>query len=219
MTQSGGTPPSSGTRAPSHHRAPEEGRAPPRPDDLSLLLAEWDGGNEAALAALIDVVYEDLRDIAHRHLREERTGHTLNTTALVHEAYLHLAERTAPEWRGRPQFFALISKVMRHVLIDYARQRNADKRGGGSIHVPLGEAMATEEAGFVELLAVDQALTRLAERDERLARVVECRFFGGLSDVEIAETLGVSERTVSRDWKRARAYLFQMLAEEANAPD
>jgi RNA polymerase sigma factor (TIGR02999 family) len=198
---------------------PPAAPTPPGPQDISRLLEGWNDGDEAALSALIDVVYEDLRDIAHRHLREERTGHTLNTTALVHEAYLHLADRTAPEWRGRPQFFALISKVMRHVLIDYARLRNAEKRGGGSIHVPLGEDVAAEEAGFVELLAMDEALTQLAERDERLARVVECRFFGGLNDVEIAETLGISERTVSRDWKRARAYLFQMLAEEANAPD
>jgi RNA polymerase sigma factor (TIGR02999 family) len=236
MTAPGGNPPPDGTvpqagtlsrepAAPSdtqpRTRPPgsPDLRSLPEPKDLSRLLAAWNDGDGAALSALIDIVYEDLRDIAHRHLREERTGHTLNTTALVHEAYLHMADRTAPEWQGRPQFFALVSRVMRHVLIDYARRRNADKRGGGSIHVPLGEALATEEAGFVELLAVDQALTRLAERDERLARVVECRFFGGLKDAEIAETLGISERTVARDWKRARAYLYQMLGQAVHEQD
>lgn len=191
---------------------------PSGPQDISKYLEAWSQGSEAALSGLIDIVYDDLRAIAHRHLRMERTGHTLNTTALVHEAYLHLADRTGPEWRGRPQFFALVSRVMRHVLIDYARVRNAAKRGGGRIRVPMPET-GTEDATLVELLAMDQALRQLAEKDARLARVVECRFFGGLSDAEIAETLGISERTVTRDWKRARAYLFQMLSSEVHRPE
>lgn len=184
-------------------------------NDVPRLVSEWAAGDESALARLIDLVYEDLRQIAHRHLRRERSDHTLNTTALVHEAYLELAERTGPEWQGRARFFALVSRVMRHVLVDYARSRGAAKRGGGRVRVPLREDSAAVDGGLVDLLAMDEALEALAQKDERLARVVECRFFGGLSDAEIANALGVSERTVGRDWQRARAWLFRMLSAEA----
>jgi RNA polymerase sigma factor (TIGR02999 family) len=183
-------------------------------DELPLLVQQWNDGRPEALERLMALLYDELRLIAHAHLLRERDAHTLSTTALVHEAYMQLAARTGPSWEGRPQFFALVSRVMRHVLVDYARRRNASKRGGSELHVALTDEAPAENAELVELLAVNQALDRLAEHDERLARVVECRFFGGMGDREIAEVLKVSERTVERDWRRARAYLFAMLASE-----
>lgn len=183
--------------------------------NLPDLVRRWNDGDQAAFERLIAVLYEDLRRLAHAHLQRERSGHTLTTTALVHEAYVQLAERTGPAWQGRAQFFALISKVMRHVLVDYARRRSAAKRGGAEVHVPLGPDVAAVESEIFELLAVDQALDRLTAHHERLGRIVECRFFGGMAEAEIAEALGVSERTVERDWKRARAYLHALLSADA----
>jgi len=182
--------------------------------DLQELAKRWTDGEPEAFDRIVELLYDDLRTIAHRHLRSERTGHTLTTTALVHEAYVQLSERTSPTWQGRPQFFALASRVMRHVLIDYARRRNADKRGGKSVHVPIDESRVGTEEELFELLSLDQALVQLEEHDERLVRVVECRFFGGMPETEIADALGVSTRTVQRDWKRARAYLFTVLTEQ-----
>ena len=179
-------------------------------EDLPSLVQRWNAGDQAALKKLTSLLYEDLRRLAHRHLRRERDGHTLSTTALVHEAYVQLATHTGPEWRGRAQLFALLSSVMRHVLVDYARRRNADKRGGGAIAMELDDVpSATAEAA--DLLAVSEALERLAERDWRMARIVECRFFGGMSEAEIADAFGLTPRTVRRDWHKARAYLFSML--------
>jgi RNA polymerase sigma factor (TIGR02999 family) len=184
----------------------------PTRDELPQLVRRWSGGEAGALDELVALLYEELRQIAHSHLARERDGHTLSTTALVHEAYVQLADRTGPEWQGRAPFFALVSRVMRHVLVDYARRRNAVKRGGGELHVALDEHdLAGKDDELVELLAVNEALDRLAAHDDRLARLVECRFFGGMKDAEIAEALGVSERTVWRDWQRARAYLFTLL--------
>jgi len=183
-------------------------------DELPDLAQRWKDGRPEAFERLMALLYDELRQIAHSHLLRERDTLTLSTTALVHEAYVQLAARTGPAWQGRPQFFALVSRVMRHVLVDYARRRNADKRGGRELHVPLTEDTAAADGELVELLAVNQALDRLAEQDERLAHVVECRFFGGMRDAEIAEALNVSERTVERDWRRARTYLFAMLASD-----
>ena len=183
--------------------------------DLPDLVRRWNDGDQMALDRLIALLYEDLHRLAHAHLARERAGHTLTTTALVHEVYVQIAERTGPVWQGRAQFFALVSKVMRHVLVDYARRRGAAKRGGAEVHVPLAPDAAAVESEVFELLAVDQALDRLSARHERLGRIVECRFFGGMAEAEIAEALGVSERTVERDWKRARAYLHAMLSAEA----
>jgi len=191
--------------------------APPNRHDFAQLVQQWNGGDAAALEQLIALLYDELRVIAHSHLLRERDSHTLSTTALVHEAYVQLAERTGPVWQGRAQFFALVSRVMRHVLVDYARRRNAAKRGGGELHVKVDERTGSADAEMFELLSVNQALDRLARQDERLARVVECRFFGGMRESEIAEALGVSERTVERDWRRARAYLFTMLATDSRA--
>jgi RNA polymerase sigma factor (TIGR02999 family) len=182
-------------------------------EELAGLVRRWNSGDQAALGHLVDLLYDELRRLAHSHLQRERTGHTLSTTALVNEAYVQLSELTGLAWRGRAQFFALVSKVMRHVLVDYARRRQAAKRGGGEFHVPLTDDMAVAEAEAFELLAVDQALDQLAVLDERLARLVECRFFGGMSEAEIAEAFDVSTRTVERDWIRARAHLFTLLSE------
>lgn len=186
----------------------------PPVDDLPGLVDSWSRGDAAALDRLVEIVYPELRAIAHRQLMRERGDHTLNTTALVHEVYLKLAGQTGPAWHGRGQFFALLSKVMRHVLVDYARGHGAAKRGGRRVRVTLRQEDSIRSDGLVELMALDQALERLAEKDERLARVVECRFFGGLREAEIAVALDISERTVIRDWHRARAYLYQMLSVE-----
>jgi RNA polymerase sigma factor (TIGR02999 family) len=182
------------------------------PDDLPALVERWTGGDREAFNRLSELLYDDLRAIAHRHLQAERPDHTLTTTALVHEAYMELSGRTGPEWRGRAQFFALLSKVMRNVLVDYARRRKADKRGGSDVRVPLDENTAGADAGVFELLSVNQALEQLEARDAYLAKVVECRFFGGMPEAEIADALGVSTRTVERAWRRARSYLFTLLS-------
>lgn len=183
--------------------------------EIPHLVDEWNNGNQEAFNRLVALLYDDLRALAHAHLRREGAGHTLNTTALVHEAYLQLAASPGPTWRGRARFYAFLSSVMRHVLVDYARRKLARKRGGGAVRVSLGANDARLEPVVVELLALDQALERLARKDEQLARVVECRFFGGLTESEIAEALGISERTVERNWKRARTYLFRLLSSEA----
>lgn len=180
-------------------------------DELPALVQRWTEGDREAFDRLVDLLYDELRAMARRHLQHERPDHTLTTTALVHEAYVELSGRTGPAWQGRAQFFALLSSVMRHVLVDHARRRRATKRGGRHLHVPLDDAMAGADAEVVELLTLDQAIERLARHDERLARIVECRFFGGMPESEIAEVLGLSTRTVERDWRRARAYLFQSL--------
>jgi RNA polymerase sigma factor (TIGR02999 family) len=187
----------------------------PPTEEISRLVQEWSDGSQAAFDRLVALLYDDLRDLAHAHLRGERTGHTLDTTALVHEAYLQLAGHTGPSWRGRPRFFAFLSRVMRHVLVDYARRRAAGKRAGNAVRVPLRDEDAQLDSGVVELLALNEALDRLEKRDAQLATIVECRFFGGLKEAEIAEALGVSERTVERGWRRARAHLFRLLAPEA----
>jgi RNA polymerase sigma factor (TIGR02999 family) len=167
-----------------------------------------------ATADLFPLVYEELRAIAHRRLRREREGHTLNTTGLVHEAYVELVGRPGGEWRSRAHFLAVASRVMRHVLIDYARARRSAKRGGGGIRVQLHDDLVGGEAPSIDLLALDQALRALTQEDERLGRVVECRYFGGMSVGETAEVLGVGVRTVERDWTRAKAYLYRQLTEE-----
>ncbi len=181
------------------------------PDELPRLVQRWSGGDPTAFDRLVSLLYDDLRRLAHSHLQRERPGHTLSTTALVHDVYVQLAERTGPVWQGRAQFFALVSRVMRNVLVDYARRRNAGKRGGGDVHMELGEASVVSDGRAIDVLAVNEALERLMARDERLGRIVEYRFFGGMAEAEIAEALGVSTRTVERDWKRARAYLHTML--------
>lgn len=194
---------------------------PPLPapqDEIGRLIARWGDGDESALHALIPLVYDDLRRMAHRHRTRESPGHILETTAIVHEAYMSLAEGRKAAWRNRAHFFAVASRVMRHVLVDYARRKRAEKRGGDLIRVPLRDDLAAHEGDVVEVLGLEEALGWLAEHDARMARVVECRFFGGMTVEEVADALGVSTRTVEREWTRARAHLYRALSGKATGP-
>lgn len=169
-----------------------------------------------ALDRLMPLVYDELRRVAHRQLGAEPTGHTLSTTALVHEAYLKLVDQSRTEWQDRAQFFAIASRAMRRILIDYARRHRALRRGGGPngarpVPVALDEAEIPVEQRADALIALDEALERLGRMDARLARVVECRFFGGLTEPETATALGISRRTVAREWAVARGWLYQEL--------
>ena len=184
----------------------------PTKGEVTRLVECWSEGDASALDRLIEIAYDDLRQIASQRLNGWRQGHTVETTALVHELYLRLAGVQESAWGGRAQFFAFCSKAMRRILIDFARRRQAAKRGGGFVHVPLDEASTGMAAEAVELVALDEALTALAEHNERMARIVECRFFGGLSVGETAEAVGTSNRTVEREWARARAYLQYLLS-------
>jgi RNA polymerase sigma factor (TIGR02999 family) len=169
------------------------------------------GHDDAALDALFPRVYDELRAIAHRHLRGERTQHTLGTTALVHEAYLKLAVLDRIRWLNPAQVLGLAARAMRRILVDYAVARRADKRGGGATALTLDDAMAMATSRSDELLALEEALQQLAHVDARLARVVECRFFGGMSIEETAEAMATSPATVKRDWTVARAWLNRAL--------
>jgi len=185
--------------------------------DLTGLLIEWRQGDMAALARLTPLVYDEIRRIAHRYVQREREGHTLQTTALVNEAYLRLAGRQQIDWQNRAHFFAVTAQVMRHILIDYARRRHYVKHGGEVQRIPFSEALATEavvlmsESRAAELLALNEALDELAKLDQRKSRVVELRYFGGLSLDETAEILEVSPMTVRRDWRAAKAWLFRAI--------
>ena len=188
--------------------------------DITRLLRELSEGRREAFDRLVPVVYDELRQVAHRQLRGERAGHTLSTTALVHEAYLRLLNVEQMEWIDRAHFFGTAARVMRRVLIDYARARGRDKRGGGAIRVSLAEAIDERSAPEDDLLDLDAALSRLEALSERQCRVVECRCFGGLSVEETAAALGVSEATVKRDWSFARAWLNRELGRTTDgAPD
>jgi RNA polymerase sigma factor (TIGR02999 family) len=179
--------------------------------DVTELLLAYRDGDRQAFDQLLPLVYDDLRRIARRHLRRSRPGHTLDTTGLVHESYLKMVDQARVDWQDRAHFLAVSARAMRQVLIDYARRRSAAKRGGGVRPATLDEGRVAVEEQAEWLLALDQALARLGERNERLARVVECRFFAGLSEEETAAALGVSLRTVQRDWMRARAWLQEEL--------
>jgi RNA polymerase sigma factor (TIGR02999 family) len=189
--------------------------------EITDALAVLRRGAPEALDQLLPLVYSELRRIAHRQLAAEPTGHTLSTTALVHEAYFRFAREDRAEWSNRPQFFAIAARIMRRVLVDYARRHWAQRRGGVSQQwVPLEEA---DDAGSLavasradDLIALDEALERLAAVDARLGRVVECRFFGGLTEAETAEALGISQRTVARDWLMARGWLYRELQNDVS---
>jgi RNA polymerase sigma factor (TIGR02999 family) len=171
------------------------------------MLLDWSRGDQEALNRLIPIVYGELRLRAARYLRRERPGHTLQTTALIHEAYLRLVEQRQVRWQNRAHFFAIASQLMRRILVDHARQRDAAKRGGPDLRLTLDEAMAVSDGRDVNLLVLDEALTRLAEIDSRQSRVVELRYFSGLSIEETAEVLDVSPATVKLDWSMAKAWL------------
>lgn len=188
--------------------------------DVTGLLIQWRQGDRAALDRLTPLVYDEIRRIAHRYVRSEREGHTLQTTALVNEAYLRLAGDQQINWQNRSHFFAVTAQVMRHILIDYARRRNYVKHGGEAQRVSLAEVLACEEVVLMskpraaELLALNEALDELAKMDLRKSRVVELRYFGGLSLDETAEVLEVSQMTVRRDWRAAKAWLFRRMKDK-----
>lgn len=178
-------------------------------------LAAWQAGDDAALERLLPVVYEQLKSIAHRKLRHEREGHTLNTTALVHEAYVKLVDQTSIELNGRAHFFGIAARAMQQVLIDSARRFGTAKRGGGWQRIVLDDTTVSVEERADALLALDDALERLARISTRMSRVVQCRFFGGMTEAETAVALGVSERTVRREWLKAKLWLYSDLVEDA----
>jgi len=179
--------------------------------DATQLLLEWDGTNRKVLDQLMPLVYDELRCLAHRHLRRERADHTLQTTALVHEAYLNLINQDRVRWQNRAHFFAIASRVMRRILLMHARKKQALKRGGEHTHVSIDEVPVISDENPEEVIALDDALSRLGALDERLARVVECRYFGGLTVKETAAALDVSSATVKRDWRVAKAWLYRAL--------
>jgi RNA polymerase sigma factor (TIGR02999 family) len=180
-------------------------------DRVTELLLGCRGGDREAFDRLFPLVYDDLRAVAMKQLRREPVGHTLGATALVHEAYVRLVDINRVEWRDRAHFLAMSARAMRRILVDYARKHRAARRGGGAIPVTLDDAMIAVEQDPDRLIDLDTALEGLAKLNERLARVVECRFFGGMSDKETAEALGVTERTIQRDWLKARGWLFEAL--------
>jgi RNA polymerase sigma factor (TIGR02999 family) len=181
-------------------------------DNLTALLVEWREGDQAALDRLMPLVYDQLRRIAHRYVQRERDGHTLQTSALVNEAYLRLADQNVV-WKNRAHFFAVTARVMRHILIDHARRRRFAKRGGAARQVPIEEASAMSAERAAELIALEEALDELAQLDQRKSQVVELRYFGGLSLEETAEVLQISLMTVRRDWRAAKAWLYRRLKE------
>lgn len=178
---------------------------------ITKLLEAHASGENKALNELMPLVYEEMQKMAHRYLLRERTGHTLSATALVHEAYLKLLDFNRIKWQNRSHFFGIASQVMRNILVDYAVAQQAQKRGGKQQRVTLGESDAITEINIHELISINEALKKLEKIDQRQVRVVECRFFGGLTLEETAETLNVSTPTVSRDWKVARAWLNREL--------
>jgi RNA polymerase sigma factor (TIGR02999 family) len=183
------------------------------PQEVTRLLADWAHGDRSALDKLFPLVHAELRRIARRQMSQERAGHTLQATALVNEAYLKLAGREGFEWHDRAHFYAVCAQVMRHILIDHARGHARDKRGGGAIQVSLNEVavMPAEQAG--DFVALDEALRALEAIDPQKGRLVELRYFGGLSIEETAEVLKISPRTVRREWRRAKAWLYRMISE------
>lgn len=181
------------------------------PGDISGLLYRWSGGDRAAFQELMPIVYQELRRLANHYLQAERRGHTLQSTALVHEAYLRLVSGKDFQWNGRAHFFAVAAQNMRRILVDHARQHQAGKRGGGAQRAPLEEALTVPMKPGLDLAALDESLDNLAAFDARKSRVVELRFFGGMSTGEISEVLGISPAAVRNDWVVAKAWLYRDL--------
>jgi len=187
----------------------------PSSEDITQLLLEWRQGKQEALDELMPVVYEELRRQAHRHLQREQQGHSLQTTSLINEVYLRLVDCSKVSWQSRVHFFAITARMMRRILVDYARSRGYRKRGGGLEMITLDQDRMSPIGRDPDLVALDDALGALATEDERKSRVVELRFFGGLSVEETAEVLGVCRDTVVRDWKFAKAWLAQEMKKSA----
>ena len=185
----------------------------PSSPELTQLLADWAKGDRSALDRLFPLVHSELRRIAQRQMSQERPGHTLQATALVNEAYLKLAGQQGFDWQNRAHFFAVCAQVMRHILIDHARAHARDKRGGGLARVSLNDALVVAEDQAEHFIALDDALRVLERLDPQKGKIVEMRYFGGLSVEETAEVLNVSPRTVRREWQRAKVWLYRMMTE------
>ena len=179
--------------------------------DVTQLLVEWRGGDAGALERLYPLIQPELHRLAHHYMRRERPGHTLQTTAILNEAYLRLVDNPTPRWQDRTHFVAAAARLMRRIMVDHARERRSLKRGGGALKVTLDEAALVSEARSDELLALDEALEGLAAQDPRKSQIVELRYFGGLTVEETAEFLELSPRTVEREWTMAKAWLFRAL--------
>jgi RNA polymerase sigma factor (TIGR02999 family) len=186
----------------------------PPPQEITQLLVDWSNGNQAALDRLMPLVYTELRQLAHRYMRRERLGHTMQTTALIHEAYLRLVRQTRWRWENQAHFFGIAARLMRQILIEHARSHTRAKRGGGAGTLALDEAALVSQARAAALLALNDALERLAAVDPRKSRVVELRFFGGLSVEEAARVLNIAPNTVLRDWRLAKAWLHREISHE-----
>jgi RNA polymerase sigma factor (TIGR02999 family) len=182
--------------------------------EVTQLLGEWSGGDEGALEKLIPLVQPELHRLAHHYMSRERAGHTLQTTALLNEAYLQLTDKTQRPWQNRTHFMAVAAQLMRRIMVDHARARHALKRGAGAIRVTLDETALVTEERAEALLALDEALEKLAEFDRRRCEIVEMRYFGGLTVEEIADVLKVHPNTVMRDWRAAKAWLYAELTTE-----
>jgi RNA polymerase sigma factor (TIGR02999 family) len=180
--------------------------------DVTRLLVNWTNGDKKALEALMPMVYGELHRLARRYLRRERSDHTLQSTALVHEAYLRLVDQKGVQWQNRAHFFAVAAQMIRRILVDHARTHNAEKRGGGACMLALDEAIAVPQRRDLNLVALDEAINGLAAIDPQQGRIVELRFFGGLSIEETAEVLSISPATVKRDWAVAKAWLYRDLS-------
>jgi len=185
--------------------------------EVTRLLLAWKSGDETALNRLMPLVYQELHRLARRYMAAEQTGHPLQTTALVHEVYVRLVDANSIDWHDRAHFYAICARLMRRILIDFARSRNYQKRGAGFAHIQLEEAVTVTSTIGSELLAVDEALKRLTLIDARKSEVVEMRFFGGMTAEEISAALNVSPQTVIRDWKLAKAWLHRELSREGSA--
>jgi RNA polymerase sigma factor (TIGR02999 family) len=183
----------------------------PSPSEITQLLHAWRGGDSQALERLTEVVYHELHRMAQRYMARERDGHTLQTTALIGEVYVRLVKVNEVEWHDRAHFFAVCAQMMRRILTDFARSHGYQKRGAGAPHIPLDEALVISAEPRIDLVSLEQALTRLGETDLRKSKVVEMRFFGGLTVEQTAEVLQISPETVTRDWNVARAWLLREL--------
>jgi RNA polymerase sigma factor (TIGR02999 family) len=189
----------------------------PTATPVTELLVRWRSGDPAALQALMPLVYDEMRRLAHRYLRRERPGHTLQSTALVHEAFVRLAGNALPQWEDRAHFFGIAAHLMRQILVEYARSRNAGKRGGAIVKLAIDNVDEPLARPDLDIVALDDALKDLARIDPQQSRVVELRFFSGLSIEDTAQVLGISESTVKRDWNTARVWLYRELDRTASA--
>jgi RNA polymerase sigma factor (TIGR02999 family) len=186
------------------------------PEEVTLLLLAWSEGDQAALDKLIPLVYEELHRLAHRYMSRERPGNTLQTTALAHEAYLRLVDAKGVQWQNRAHFFAVAAQTMRHILVDLARARHNLKHGGEALQISLGGVLTSTPVRGGDMIDLDEALGRLAALNPRQSQVVELRYFGGLTEEEVAEVIKISPRTVRSDWRLAKAWLYRELRRGVN---